>query len=133
MKARSFRIYDRGMLMRVASEMTKLMPSEEHPLLVEVCDFKERKTRQQEKCFHAILGEVAEQVRVEGRLFTAPTWKTHFVRKYVGTNEVILPDGEIIQERKSTVDLTVEEYTNLIDKTLAELAMDYGWAQQEVA
>lgn len=119
------------MLKQLAVELSKMAPSEEHPMLVEVCDFKERKTRQQEKFYHAMLGEAAEQIEVEGRKFSAPVWKAYFVRKYVGTKEVILPDGEIIQERKSTVDLTVEEYAELIDKTSAELATEYGWSPAE--
>jgi predicted HicB family RNase H-like nuclease len=68
-----------------------------------------------------------------GRRFSVDAWKEHFVRKYVGTRELILPTGEIITQRKSTTELNVEEYSALIDKTLAELAVDHGFMSGEMA
>lgn len=133
MKARSYRIHDRGMLMRVASLLSQMLVSEDKPLLVEISEKKDPKTRQQEKLFHAILGDAAEQVFVNGQTFSAKAWKEHFAEKYIGTEELRLPTGEIRTMRKSTTDLNVEEYSALIDQTLAELAREFGYLPQEMA
>lgn len=133
MKARAYKVFDRTTLMRVAGWIAQMLVSEERPILIEVTDFKERKTRQQEKLYHAILGDVAQQVEVDGKRFSALAWKEYFVRKYVGTEDVVLPTGEIIHQRKSTTDLSAEDYSELIDKTLGELAMEYGYLPQEMA
>lgn len=121
------------MLMRVAGLLSQMLVSEDKPLLVEISDKKDPKTRQQEKLFHAILGEAAEQVFVEGQTFSEKAWKEYFAEKYIGTEELRLPTGEIKVVRKSTKDLNVEEYSVLIDKTLAELASEHGFMSGEMA
>lgn len=133
MKARSFKVYERGQLMKACSLISSLLVSEEHPLLIEVADFKEPKTRQQEKLYHAILGDVAEQVAVGGLKFAPEAWKEHYCRKFLPLVEVVLPTGEIIQRRTSTTKLNIEEYSELIDKTLADLASEFGYLPEELA
>lgn len=133
MKSRSFKIHDRFTLQRVSGLLSQMLVSEEKPLLIEVADYKEPKTRQQEKLFHSMLGDAAEQVVVEGRKFSALAWKEYFVRKFIGTEDVTLPTGEIITQRKSTTSLTVEEYSTLIDQTMAELASEHGYLAEMAA
>lgn len=130
---RSFKIKDRAHLMRIASALSKLMPSEEHPIAVEVFDWKSPKTRQQEKFFHAILQDAADKVQVEGRKFSPDTWKEYFARKFLGTVEMVLPDGEIVTRRRSTTEANIGEYNELIEKTLDELAQDFGFVAEEMA
>ena len=133
MKARSFRIFDRALLMRVASLISQMLVSEEKPLMIEISDFKEKKTRAQEKLFHAILGDAAECVEVEGKRFTKPVWKEYYASKFLPLEEMVMPDGEIRQRRKSTSDLNVGEYSELIDKTLADLATEFGYLPEAMA
>lgn len=133
MTPRSFKIRDRAMLMRVASSLASLMPSAEHPIAVEVFDWKSPKTRQQEKLFHAILQDAAEQVEVSGRKFTADAWKEYFARKFLGTVEIVLPDGEIVTRRRSTTEANIGEYNEMIEKTLDELAQEFGFVCEEAA
>jgi hypothetical protein len=133
MKPRSFKVADRATLMRVSGALSQLIVSEKRPLLIEVCDFKQPKTRQQEKLFHSILGEVAEDVVVNGRKFSLESWKEYFARKYLGVVEIVMPDGEIVTRRRSTAEANIGEYNILIDKTLAELASDFGYLAEMVA
>lgn len=133
MNARSFKIHDRAMLMRVSSMLSKMLVSEERPLLVEVSDFKQPKTRAQEKLFHSILQDISANLEVQGRKFSLESWKEYFARKYLGVVEIVLPDGEIVTRRKSTAEANVEEYNILIDSTLAELSSEYGYMAEVAA
>lgn len=133
MKARSFKVYDRVMLMRVAGMLSQMIIPAGKPLLIEVCDYKAPKTRAQEKLFHSVLGDVAEQVEVRGRKFSLESWKEYFARKYLGVVEIVMPDGEIVTRRRSTAEANVEEYNVMIDNTLAELARDFDYLAEMVA
>lgn len=133
MEPRSFRIETREALMRVASMLSKMIVSAEKPLLVEVSDWKAPKTRAQEKLFHSILGDVAENLEVRGRKFSLESWKEYFARKYLGVVEIVMPDGEIVTRRRSTAEANVGEYNRMIDSTLAELAADYGYMSEAAA
>lgn len=130
---RSFKITNRAALMRIASALPKILVSEERPVMIEVYDYKAPKTRQQEKYFHALLTDAAEQVTVEGRKFTLDAWKEYFARKYLGTVEVVLPSGEIVVRRKSTAEASIAEYNEMIERTLDELAHDYGFLVEQAA
>src|SRR3990167_485589 len=123
---RSFRLYDRDTLRRTLDMIAKLPVSEEHPLLLEVSDFKDRKTRSQEKLWHAILQDASANLVIDGRRFSVETLKEYYARKYFGTVELVMPDGEIITRRRSTAVANVEEYSALIDRTLQELA-EHGY------
>lgn len=120
-------------LMRVAGELSKLIVSEDHQLMVEVFDFKAPKTRQQEKYFHVILGDAAEQVQVNGQRFSLETWKEYFARRYLGVIEEVMPDGEIIKRRRSTAEASIGEYAEMIDRTIDELAEEFGFVVEMAA
>lgn len=133
MIARSFRIYDRANLHRVLSMLAPLMVSPEKPIILEVADYKAPKTRQQEKLFHSILQDVSANLLIGGRKFSLETLKEYFARKYLGTVEMVMPDGEIVTRRKSTAEASVEDYSKMIDQTLAELASEHGYLPQDMA
>lgn len=133
MKPRTFKIQDRATLMRVSGMLSQMLVSEEKPLLVEVSDYKAPKTRAQEKLFHAILNDVADTIEVEGKKFSLESWKEYFARKYLGTVEIVMPDGEIVTRRRSTAEANVAEYNEMIDKTLMELAQEFGYLAEIAA
>lgn len=133
MEPRSFKIRDRAMLMRVAGMLSQMIVSEEKPILVEVCDWKAPKTAAQRNTFHVFLRDVAENLVVEGRKFSLEAWKEYFVSKYLGEVEIVMPTGEIRKRRMSTEEANVEQYSKLIDNTLAELARDFGYLAEIAA
>ncbi len=133
MKPRSFRVFDRATLMRVASLLSQMLVSEDKPLLIEVSPYSEARTNAQNKLLHAILRDVAEQVVVDGRRFSPDTWKEHFRRTYLGTEELTLPSGEIVTQGKSTTKATVGEMSEAIDRFLADLASTHGYLPEQMA
>lgn len=132
-QSRSFRVHERGMLMRVAGELAKMIVSEEKPLLVEVSPYSEKRTSAQNRYLHAILRDVAENVMVGGRYFDEDAWKEHFRRKFIGTEEIDLPTGERIERGISTTTLDVGQMAQAIDNFLGELSRDHGYLVDQAA
>lgn len=133
MKARCFRVFDSGMLRRVSALLSNMLVSEQTPLLIEVSDYSEQRTSAQNRLLHAILRDVAESVRVSGQTFSSDAWKEMFRRKFIGTEEITLPDGQRIERGISTTALNVGQMTEAIDRFQAWLAQEFGYLPEEIA
>jgi hypothetical protein len=72
---------------------------------VSIRPLEDKRTIEQNKRYHAIVREIADQVRMDGRLFHPDIWKEQFKRRYIGTTEQVLPDGEVISNGISTTTL----------------------------
>lgn len=95
------------------------------PLVVTVAEHKAKRSAEQNRLFHALLNTIAESATVNGKYYDAETWKEHIRRKFIGTEEIHLPDGARIERGISTASLSVAEFTQLIERTQA-------WAQTEL-
>ena len=73
MTPRSFRILDKAQMVR-ACQLLMAMPVE-RPLLLEVADYSEPKTRAQEKLLHSCFTGAHNDIEVEGQRFSAEAWK----------------------------------------------------------
>lgn len=133
MKARSFKIHDRAMLMRVSGELAKMLVSEEHPIIIEVADFHEKRSVAQNKLLHAILRDVAENLVVDGKRFSQAAWKEEFRRRFIGTEEIDLPGGKRIEQGISTTTLDRGQMTEAIDLFLAWLSGEHGYLAEMAA
>lgn len=98
---------------------------EGRPLLVTVDTYRAKRSSEQNRLLHALLNTIAENATVGGKYFDAETWKEHVRRKFIGTEEIHLPDGSRIERGISTASLTVPEFTLLIERVQA-------WAQTEL-
>lgn len=133
LKARSFRVFDKHTLQRVAGLLAQMLVSEEHPLLVEVSPYSEQRTSAQNRLLHAILRDVAESIEVGGKRFSQDAWKEMFRRKFIGTEEVHLPSGERIERGISTTTLTVGQMAEAITQFESWLASEFGYLAEMVA
>lgn len=133
MKSRCFRIFDRGMLLRVSSLLADMLVSEQTPLLIEISDYSEQRTNAQNRLLHALLRDVSESVRVNGLTFSADAWKEMFRRKFIGTEEITLPSGERIERGISTTTLNVGQMASAITGFESWLAQEFGYLPEEIA
>lgn len=133
MKARAFKVHDRGTLMRVAGALSQMIVSEEKPLLIEVSPYSEQRTSSQNRLLHAVLRDVAENLVVSGQRFSSEAWKEMFRRKFIGTEEIELPGGERIERGISTTTLSVGQMSEAIDLFLAWLASEHGYLAEMAA
>jgi hypothetical protein len=78
-----------------------------------------------------LLGQIAEQVRVNGERFVMAVWKRYYKNLFLGhTWEMVkLPGQKRATPRKEPVsseDLSVKQYSEWIDKVLAHAATEFG-------
>lgn len=133
MKPRAFKVFDRGTLIRVASMLSSMLVSEAKPILIEVSPYSEQRTSSQNRLLHAILRDVADSIEVNGQRFSAEAWKEQFRRLCIGTEEITLPSGEIVERGISTTKLSVGEMHEAIEKFQSWLASEFGYLAEMAA
>lgn len=99
--------------------------ADKKPLTVTVAEHRVKRSEEQNRKLHAILNSVAEQATVSGKYYSVEVWKEHVRRKFIGLDEIDLPDGTRIERGLSTTSLSVAEFSNLIEVVSA-------WAQTEL-
>ena len=113
----------------------KSMMQAGHRLIGEFRLAEDVKTDGQRKYYHGVvLAEIAKQATVNGQRFPLAVWKEHFRSEYLGFKTVTCTNPMTGKKsrrrvRKSTEDLGVKGYSNLIDKVTAfactELAVEF--------
>lgn len=99
------------------------------PLQVVVGEFKKNRSVEQNKMLHKLLSIITENAWVAGKQYDLETWKEHFRRTFIGTEEYMLPSGEIQQRGISTTTLNVEEFSEFLEQIqsymINTLGLDY--------
>lgn len=95
------------------------------PLIVSIDEYRAKRSTEQNKKLHALLNDIAEQAVVDGRQYSAEVWKEQIRRRFIGMEELDLPDGSRVERGISTTSLSVGEFANLIEMVTA-------WAQTEL-
>lgn len=97
------------------------------PLRVIVTAEERQRNLQQNRFYWgAILKSISEQAWVEGRRFDKDAWHEYFARKFGISDELVLPDGEIITRRRSTTQMTVGEFSTYLDEVQAYATGELG-------
>ena len=96
------------------------------PLVVSIDEYKAKRTGEQNRLLHALLNDIAEQASVNGKRFSAETWKEHVRRLFIGMEEIDMPDGSRLERGISTTTLSVGDFTQLIDRVQAWAVTELG-------
>lgn len=96
------------------------------PLAVTISEHRAKRSDEQNAKFHAMLRDLSEQAWVDGKQYSQETWKEWIRRKFIGTEEVFLPDGTMIERGLSTTQLTVSEFSELIERVMQYAAEELG-------
>lgn len=89
-------------------------------------------TVKQRRFLHGpVLHQIADQVVADGTKFSMPVWKEFYRAKFLGWRWVSmrLPGQKRATPRKvriSTEDLTIRQYSEYIDKVIADAVTEYG-------
>lgn len=67
----------------------------------------------------AIYHEIAESVAAEGRKFNAEIWHEYFKEKFIGAEEIKLPNGQTRKIVHSTADLETPEFADYMTQVEA--------------
>ncbi|UWX75354.1 recombination protein NinB [Burkholderia gladioli] len=105
----------------------KVFADRGEPLRVIVtAEERQRNAAQNRLYWGAILRAIAEQAWVNGRQFDKDAWHEYFARLYGVSDELTLPDGEIILRRKSTSQMSVGEFSTYLNQIQAYAANTLG-------
>ncbi len=94
------------------------------PLKIDVSVYKKSRTRAQEKLFHMHMNEIAKHYgETYGEFHSAGVWKTYYKDKFLAITESEIK-GKTVFTTANTADLKVDEYSELIEKVIADAAQE---------
>lgn len=96
------------------------------PLVVTVEAYAVKRSVEQNRKLHAILNEIAENVYIDGRRYDVEAWKEQVRRRFIGTEELDLPNGTRIERGVSTTTLNASQFSELIERVSAWAAVELG-------
>lgn len=116
---------------------------------VDVLVRRPSKSRAQEKMYHALINEVAGQIRTYGNRYAPEVWKALFIaqfakeraamgqplRKQGATVPALDGSGELVTIRPSTTGLSVSEASDFIEfiyATGVEIGVNWGCSAQQI-
>lgn len=113
----------RPALMKAISMLSSFMirPQDDYELVLQKRVYK--RSLEQNKRMWAILQEIAEQIDVKGQKFTAEVWHQYFKGRFIGFEEIRLPNGRTLEEPISTTILdkgAFADYMTQIEAWAAE-------------
>lgn len=96
------------------------------PLAVTVSEFKSKRTLEQNSLLHVYLTQISENARVNGQRYDIDQWKEYYRRRYIGLEEIDLPDGTRIERGMSTTGLDIGKFANFLTAIEAHAATELG-------
>lgn len=93
--------------------------------LIVTAEEKQRNAAQNRK-LHAMLAEIGDNAWWGGKQYPMEFWKEYYRRRFLLKDEYETPEGEIVHVYWSTADLSVKQFSELIEKIHAEAADEFG-------
>ncbi len=76
---------------------------------------------------------MSDKLRPQGQQFSAESFHLHCKMKFLGCDDIRLPNGKVFSQPRSTADLDKEEFNAYMTR-VEELAMEHGvYLDEEVA
>ena len=100
-------------------------------LQITIAPKKSKRTLEQNKLLWAVYHELAEQAFVDGKRFHPEIWHEYCKGFFLGFDERLLPDGQVLRQPVSTTILNTTEMTDYINRIMAYGASEFGieWGQ----
>ncbi|VVE82886.1 recombination protein NinB [Pandoraea sputorum] len=97
------------------------------PLRVIVTSDEKKRNAEQNRFYWGVaLRDISEQAWIDGKQYDKDTWHEYFARMFGVSDELTLPDGEIITRRKSTAQMTIGEFSIYVNQVQAWAANHLG-------
>lgn len=92
-----------------------------------VCGRRARRGNPANARYWALLHEIADAIKPGGNVYSADQWHTYFKSRYLGCDEVTMPNLKTLQLPRSTSALDVAEFGAYLDKIEAWAAEKDVW------
>lgn len=91
------------------------------------CGRRARRSNPANARYWALLHEISEKVRPGGNIYSADQWHFYFKSRYLGCDDVPLPNLKTLTVPKSSAALDVAEFGEYLDKIEAWAAAKDVW------
>ncbi len=78
------------------------------------CGRRETRSTPQNAAYWALLHEMAEQLKPQGKVYTAEVWHEYFRQRFLGAEDVVLPNGKTVVRSMSTTELDIDEFSDYL-------------------
>jgi len=86
-----------------------------------------RRSNPQNALYWALLHQMAEEIKPGGEAYSADSWHTYCKSRWLGCNEIKLPNGKTMLIPHSTADMDVAEFSDYFTKVEAFAAERGVW------
>ncbi len=83
------------------------------------CGRKYRRSNPQNARYWLLLFRISERLPVQGQTYSAEQFHLYFKSRFIGCDDVKLPNGKVITIPKSSADLDVAEFNEYMEKVEA--------------
>lgn len=91
------------------------------------CHRKLRRSSESNRRYWALLHEIAERVTPNGQRYSAETWHAWAKSRWLGCDDVKLPNGKTLVIPRSSADLDMAEFGEYMDQVEAWAAERDVW------
>ena len=85
-------------------------PGSVKPERCQTCGRLKRRGNAMNSRYWLLLHLIADKLRPEGKQFTAEAYHEYFKLRYLGADEIALPNGKTVQRARSSADLDKDEF-----------------------
>lgn len=72
---------------------------------------------------------IAEKIKPQGQQYSAEVWHSYFKQRYIGADDVRLPNGKTLVIPKSSADLDVAEFNEYMTQVEVWAAEHEVWLE----
>lgn len=83
------------------------------------CGRKRRRTTVANARYWALLHAISEGVKPQGQTYSSETFHEYFKQRFLGADEIRLPNGKVFVRSHSTADLSTDEFGAYMDQVEA--------------
>lgn len=83
------------------------------------CFRKHRRSNPQNARYWLLLTMISEKLPVQGVTYSAEQFHIYFKSRFLGCDDVTLPNGKVIPMPKSSADLDINQFAEFMDKVEA--------------
>ena len=74
------------------------------------CGRTHNRSSQANRRYWSMLNQIAEQIKTADGKYSPDTWHEYFKQRYLGCDDITLPNRKVITQGKSTTELDVREF-----------------------
>ena len=80
------------------------------------CHRRHTRSNPQNRLYWLLLHLIAEKIKPEGHVYSADSWHLYFKSRFLGCDDVTLPNGKTVAIPRSTASLDVAEFSEYVTK-----------------